>query len=174
VVLPPTTASAWGLRITHRPPKHSAPPWWRYTKDGVQTDIRGDDAVRAAAQLLPTINREGASANVIKGAVKIATEHEDPSVIFDRTAREGATRSTWRIYGKGAMLAGMPLEVRLALEMASHEESERRAMEGELYLLEDAWREAEEIAAISDDMFLPTGVTESLAEIKVRLEREKP
>jgi hypothetical protein len=38
----------------------------------------------------------------------------------------------------------------IALEMALHEESERRALEGELSLLEDAWREAEEIAAIAD------------------------
>ena len=38
----------------------------------------------------------------------------------------------------------------LALEMALHEETERRAMEGELALLESAWREAEAIAAIAD------------------------
>ncbi|HEX8430753.1 MAG TPA: hypothetical protein VF625_05675 [Longimicrobium sp.] len=38
----------------------------------------------------------------------------------------------------------------LALEMALHEEQERRAMEGELSALEAAWRDAEEIAAIAD------------------------
>lgn len=38
----------------------------------------------------------------------------------------------------------------LALEMALHEESERRALGGELRVLEAAWREAEEIAAIAD------------------------
>lgn len=38
----------------------------------------------------------------------------------------------------------------LALEMALHEETERRALEGELAALEAAWREAEEIAAIAD------------------------
>jgi hypothetical protein len=169
VVIPPTADNAWGLRIMHRRPQDSAQPWWRYTKDsGVQTDVRGEEAVRAAAQLLPLINKEGASPGLIKGAVKIATEHEDPLDVFDSIARVAATRSTWKIYGKGAMLAGMPLEVRLALEMASHEESERRAMEGELYLLEDAWREAEEIASISDDMFLPTEVSESLEEMKRR------
>jgi hypothetical protein len=40
--------------------------------------------------------------------------------------------------------------VTLALEMALHEESERRAMDGELAELEAMWREAEEIAAIAD------------------------
>jgi hypothetical protein len=38
----------------------------------------------------------------------------------------------------------------LALEIALHEESERRAMEGELAELDAAWRQAEEIAAIAD------------------------
>jgi hypothetical protein len=38
----------------------------------------------------------------------------------------------------------------LALEMALHDESERRAMEGELSVLEEAWREAEMIARIAD------------------------
>jgi hypothetical protein len=40
----------------------------------------------------------------------------------------------------------------LALEMALNEESERRALEGELAALEAAWREAEEIAAIADSL----------------------
>ncbi len=34
--------------------------------------------------------------------------------------------------------------------MSLHEESERRALEGEMAELEEAWREAEEIAAITD------------------------
>jgi hypothetical protein len=37
--------------------------------------------------------------------------------------------------------------------MAAHEESERRAMSGELAELEAAWRGAEEIAEIADAMF---------------------
>ena len=44
---------------------------------------------------------------------------------------------------------------RLALEMSVHEETERRAMEGELAVLEAAWRDAEIIAAISDDELTP-------------------
>jgi hypothetical protein len=37
-----------------------------------------------------------------------------------------------------------------ALEMALHEETERRALEGELAALEEMWRQAEQIAAIAD------------------------
>jgi hypothetical protein len=73
---------------------------------------------------------------------------------------------SWNDFGKGARLARVPTELRLALEMVSHEDSERRALEGELYLLEDAWKEAEEIAAISDDMFLPEDISRRLTEMK--------
>jgi hypothetical protein len=38
--------------------------------------------------------------------------------------------------------------------MALHEEQEMRALMGELLDLELAWREAEEIAEISDNMFV--------------------
>ncbi|CAN5785591.1 hypothetical protein BH23GEM6_BH23GEM6_00840 [soil metagenome] len=40
--------------------------------------------------------------------------------------------------------------MRLALEMSLHEQSERRALEGELAELEAAWKDAEEIAAIAN------------------------
>ena len=49
-------------------------------------------------------------------------------------------------------------------KMALHEEQERRALEGELWLLERAWEEAEEIAEISDNLFLPEGTDEFLDE----------
>lgn len=47
----------------------------------------------------------------------------------------------------------LPAVDRLALEMAANEDVERRAMEGELADLHAAWREAEEVAAIADEMF---------------------
>ena len=66
----------------------------------------------------------------------------------------------------GHVLSSLPKEVRVALEMASHEEQERRALEGELALLEAAWKEAEEVAQIADDMFLPTSTNARLEELK--------
>lgn len=50
-------------------------------------------------------------------------------------------------------LCRLPAADRLALEMAANEDAERRAVEGELDALREAWREAEEIAAIADAMF---------------------
>ena len=59
-----------------------------------------------------------------------------------------------------------PRDVLLAFEMATHEESERRALEGELSILEEMWREAEEIAAIADDLFVADETRRQLASLK--------
>ena len=65
-------------------------------------------------------------------------------------------------------LAKLPGDIRLAVEMAIHEESERRAMEGELETLEAAWRQAEEIAAIADSLLVPSAVDEFVDSEKER------
>jgi hypothetical protein len=62
------------------------------------------------------------------------------------------------------LIGRLPGPSRLALEMALHEEQERRALQGELKTLEAAWRQAEEIAAISDNLLLPEGAEEFLEE----------
>lgn len=63
-------------------------------------------------------------------------------------------------------LGALDAPIRLALEMAAHEESERRALEGELHVLEAAWKDAEMIAGIADDLFLPDSVATDLARLK--------
>ena len=75
----------------------------------------------------------------------------------ERLALSLTKRSFWGRGGIGSeprtFLPRLPLVDRLALEMAANEDSERRALEGELGLLHAAWRQAEEIAAIADGMF---------------------
>ena len=172
-LLPPTTNQSWGLRITHRAEPARKVPIWRYAGDDFMTDVRGEEALRAAAQLLPRLNKKGAPRRRLDKAIEMATTHTDPAVGFEQLAKEASRHASWQEYGKGAMLSLIPQEMRLALEMMSHEESERRALEGDLSLLEEAWREAEEIAAISDDMFLPTHVSETLAKIKANARTEE-
>ena len=74
----------------------------------------------------------------------------------ERLALYLTSRSFW---GRGAIgseprtaLPKLPVVDRLALEMAANEDSERRAMDGALAELEAAWRDAEEIAAIADNL----------------------
>ncbi|MEO8580193.1 MAG: hypothetical protein ABI469_08085 [Gemmatimonadales bacterium] len=169
-LIAPSRNREWGLRITHRDPAHH---WWRRVKDGGTTDFHGEAAMRAAGQLLPLVNKAGASAQEVQDAVTMLTRYDNAAAAFERTAKMGENHPAWNDWGKGALLSLIPAEMRLGLEMASHEESERRALEGELSVLEDAWREAEEIAAISDDMFLPTEVSQKLGEIKSRVSKDR-
>ena len=81
------------------------------------------------------------------------TEHS----VAERLALRLANRSFW---GRGGTtserqtpLYRLPSVDRLALEMAANEDAERRAMAGDLAELREAWKEAEEIAAIADNMF---------------------
>jgi hypothetical protein len=66
------------------------------------------------------------------------------------------TRSFWSRGGTGSEertpLHWLPDVDRLALEMAANEDAERRALRGELRQLQEAWREAEEVAAIADHL----------------------
>jgi hypothetical protein len=76
-------------------------------------------------------------------------------------------KSFWNDDPKTGLLA-LATADRLAIEMALQEDSERRAMEGELAELERAWREAEEIAAIADDLLPNPGVAAALGALKRR------
>ena len=115
-----------------------------------------------AARLLTSGRKAGARPKLItdggvadRGRRRAATRGSAP-----RRSRRAkwAAEASW---GDTGAVWHLPKPVRLALEMAAHEETERRALEGELAELEARWREAEEIAAIADDMFLPASVTNS-------------
>jgi hypothetical protein len=75
----------------------------------------------------------------------------------ERLALQLANRSFWGRGGTGSdeqtPLFRLPAVDRLALEMAANEDIERRALMGELEALHAAWQDAEEIAAIADEMF---------------------
>jgi hypothetical protein len=74
-----------------------------------------------------------------------------------RTLRDGRAWEShlgWPFGDQTALHRADPV-MRLALEIAANEEAERVALEGELYRLELEWKEAEELAAISDSLLLP-------------------
>lgn len=112
----------------------------------------GEDARRAINAILPAVNDEGGSSKMVQSAVSEIESHGHP----ERFVRQATEK--WREYryrGRSGLLSCVPYHTRLAFEMALHEEEERCALEGELWRLEQAWREAEEIAAIADDLLLP-------------------
>lgn len=137
----------------------------RFVKGQARFD--GAEAARIAGILIPQVNRFGAPATVVQEAVSRIDQSQGVDGFLDRLSRSAhvltapaeSKKSKWsgeHDLSKG--LFGLPRIDRLALEMALHEDAERRAIEGELATLERAWQEAEEIAAIADDLLVPTGV----------------
>jgi hypothetical protein len=93
----------------------------------------------------------------------------------ERLALQLANRSFW---GRGGTnsdeetpLFRLPAVDRLALEMAANEDIERRALLGELDALHAAWKDAEEIAAIADELFADDVLTEFKRQYFDRLAR---
>ena len=115
--------------------------------------FRGEDARRVAAALVPRLNKQGGSRRSVQRAVKEIESAGHP----ERFLTEVASREHRKWTGSMGVVGSLPVPTRLALEMSLHEEQERRALEGELWILEQAWKEAEEIAAIADNLLLPAG-----------------
>jgi hypothetical protein len=135
---------------------------------GVQHDrgwyaFDGQRAMHATTVLLASTNQRGGDPRTVQSAVD-QIERAGNSARYLTTA---SRRNGWRggrpvsvlnrIRGIGAM--HLDVTERLALEMAVHEEIERRAAEGELAELQAAWAEAEEIATIVDNMLTPFNST---------------
>ncbi|HEX2187884.1 MAG TPA: hypothetical protein VHG51_03250 [Longimicrobiaceae bacterium] len=134
--------------------------------------VRGPAARTVLGRAMVDANASGASRRALDHALELlggkgSAEEYLRSVAARQAAlplrripnyqrRLGARRALGRLRGETIPLEVQPVKSKLkrpeslALEMALHEESERRALEGELSALEAAWREAEEIAAIAD------------------------
>ncbi|MGD2154563.1 MAG: hypothetical protein PVG79_14935 [Gemmatimonadales bacterium] len=149
-IVPNDSPEGWSLTVPYRPRERI----WLFGRRGrgerQLVQLEGGVAVRAAGHVLPWLNPFGATAWDVKDAVRLIEDAGDPARVF------AAAPVTTGV----ARLTRMDPLTRLALEMAAHEESERRAMEGELAALEAAWREAEEIAAIADSLLIPRDVDE--------------
>ena len=124
--------------------------------------------------------------NAIASALRMTNEYLDKvaetigpralpgvDVLGPRPAMAGAERlgPNFHLHRHYTPVAWGPLQhlapaTRLAVEMAVNEDAERGAMEGELELLEMAWRDAEEIASVADDLLVPQETAEHLARLR--------
>lgn len=140
-LVPGDTTGEWRLQL-------------RRGVDGVrgQLELTGGEARRMAARVLPHVNQFGSNRKELAAAVKHLEEAGDPQRFLAWAAR----MRNWRYTGT----------IWLGVEMAVNEENERIALQDELALLEEAWKEAEEIAAIADRLTLPALVEQRLGELK--------
>jgi hypothetical protein len=130
------------------------------------TTLHGHDAVPLLRWLLPRLNYSGAGASVVQDGVRAIEDVGGPErfaawAVTQR--REWAARST---FGDTGDWRQMPAPVRLAFEMALHEDAERRAMDGELAALERAWADAEGVARIADSLLVPPDVQHKLDDLR--------
>lgn len=153
-VVPRDTPSGWNLEV----PRFRDPVL-----------LEGHEAVRTLRTILPRANLEGGKPSKVRRALSHVASAGSPDDVIRRISRE--LGHSWNMdphhtplsignWGRARphRVSTAVLELRLALEMAVNEREERRALEGELSRLEREWREAEELASISDDLLIPEEV----------------
>jgi len=145
--------------------------WGGKPKGGDLAVLEGPVARQALQQLLPRVNRRGASKEQVQHAVRVLEESPSTDALATRLA--GSPGQFWKPKHQGLIFA-LPTEMRLALEMGSHEDAERRWLAGELLDLEQAWRAAEELAGIADKLGLPEQVEDRLAVLQQEAKSARP
>ena len=175
-LVPDVEGSGWGLEVDH------VRGWDKRSGRALRRmNVHGPDAVGLAGQLMAQANRRGGAQNVIRRAVRRIETAGHPEAFlpeaadmaqraFRRSAKDHPPVHRIERLRKPlpGTLAGMSDSMRLAVEMATHEQAEREALEGELKELEARWREAEEIAHIADNLFVPESVDSFIASERVR------
>jgi 8-oxo-dGTP pyrophosphatase MutT (NUDIX family) len=134
--------------------------------------LRGDEALHALRALLPRANINKGRVAEVRNAVEEVVRLGSAEAVLREAAEEiglsGGRR--WKFL-PSASNRPRPVNdshpvIGLALEMAVNEEMERRALAGEVELLEREWQEAEELAAIADDLLFPRHLRERLRALK--------
>ncbi|HTK55445.1 MAG TPA: hypothetical protein VL295_01365, partial [Gemmatimonadales bacterium] len=133
--------------------------------------IPSSDVILPGVTLSPEESRRllGRSAAIYNEKGGGGTDVQYALEVFEETRGEASTRLATYVHKQvdhRARLADIPAPVRLALEMQLSETNERRWLDGELYLLESAWEEADKLAAIADALTLPGWVSEKLGRLK--------
>jgi hypothetical protein len=121
--------------------------------------LTGAHAVEGLGLVLPLLNRAGGSQRVVGDAVAMVGGYGDIHGLVDGYRAQNSSAEV--------ALRSMDRRVTLAFEMASHEETERVALGGELKLLERQWKEADELARIADDLAVTEDVVGQLGGRKV-------
>jgi hypothetical protein len=125
---------------------------WGIAGDLIGSTVTGPKAAYTFRSVLTSRNYRGGRPEEVSDAVSLLSEVPDPSRLISRVARVAEREK----------VKPMPTHIGIALEMALHEDVERRALEGELAELRTQWAMAEEIASIADNMLLPSATEEAI------------
>jgi len=122
----------------------------------------GEKALRVAGQILPGMNLQGSVEATVEGGNQPSRNTTVIPIHSSVPRRERLTARAWFQESRRGTLQQLPSEILLALEMISHEgigapSDGRRSTNSRASVAR-----AEEIAGISDDMFLPEDVSKAL------------
>ena len=92
----------------------------------------GAEAERLLGQIIPRMNRAGGKRDAVQSAVSEIEHHGHPDDFLSDVVTGDRFQDK---KGTPGYVNKMPGPTKLALEMALHEEQERRALEGELWRL---------------------------------------
>ncbi|HYR06604.1 MAG TPA: hypothetical protein VEQ60_02470 [Longimicrobium sp.] len=118
----------------------------------IPTLLAGAPARHLLSRAMVVANPRGARRDAVLEGVERIAAAGTPEDYLRAAARDGYVlmpQGEAPVSPLGEIFETAPASL-LALEMALHEETERRALHGELAMLEGMWREAEEIASIAD------------------------
>lgn len=135
--------------ITVEPFDGDAGPWQlNVLHSRGRTVLVGAEAERVLGRVMHHVNMVGDKPSVVDDAVRQLVDAGSSAAFIRQFGAKRGSRP-WR--------EETPAH-RIALEMAVHESTERAALDGELAALEASWREAEEIAAIADNLLVPAWI----------------
>jgi hypothetical protein len=133
--------------------------------------FEGASLMPVAGLALARYNRTAGRPQHIQEAVALLDRYGNPFTQgahiagwLERPRRQGLLLGRFLLRAREEVVPLKPLEtpVRLALEMAAHEERERLFLASHLSVLEAAWKEAEEIARIADDLLIPEWIRDRI------------
>ncbi len=168
-LIPWDAPAGWALKVAHHREEKRGLIFAKAKGKAHDAYLTGPTAIRAAGRILPKVNEWGATNAQVKNAVIKLEEARAPERLFAKAAEEGGVKTVFGFDKDTSAVHEMDANTRLALEMAAHEESERRALEGELEILEAAWREAEEVASIADRLLVPDQIEDWIRKYKRKL-----
>jgi hypothetical protein len=129
---------------------------WRWLRRKASVELEGVPAETVLDRMLLSVNSAGASDRRLEEALALLDLHgssvsgrAERTLVLRERVKSGMWRGQWISADRSGRARAPEM---LALEMARHERTERRAIEGELESLRSRWREAEEIAAIADSL----------------------
>jgi len=147
------------------------------------TTFRGTEFHSVGRRVTGSLNILLGRSSELEAGTAILAEHAGDLTEWLRARTEaqcrfGGVNSSWRYPGPNAptayglysspylLLDKLEPGEKMAVELWMNEDIERQWLEGELTLLEREWRQAEELAKISDNLALPETADEELARRK--------